>query len=189
MPILRTYFGVPMEHEISDTLNIFNNLAQTYTQYNFLDKAHAAGGYYNDLYLELPGYNLVINNKLGVGTISYFNEEYVNEDYIDPENIILTLGCKEPEPFVDANSNQQWDDGEDYTDMNQNGEYDDWTWDDVDDNDQYPSQNQYNEFNGQAVALRYITSENNCYLFGFPLSLMKVDDVKDMMTTILDELP
>ncbi len=61
-------------------------------------------------------------------------------------------------------------------------------WDDVDDFDQFPSQNQYNEFNGKPVAIRKITENNHCYIFGFPLSFMRVDDVKNIMNTILSEL-
>ena len=61
-------------------------------------------------------------------------------------------------------------------------------WDDQNDVDQYPSLDQFIEFNGKTVALRKVTENNNCYIFGFPLSFMEIEDVKNMIENILSEL-
>ncbi|MDP8200807.1 MAG: hypothetical protein P9M11_01545 [Candidatus Tenebribacter burtonii] len=51
-----------------------------------------------------------------------------------------------------------------------------------------PTQEEYDQFNGLPVALRYVTPNNACFLFGFPLAYMEPDQVKSMMTQILNEL-
>lgn len=63
---------------------------------------------------------------------------------------------------------------------------------DVDDPGQYlinPTQEQYDQFNGLPIALKKVTDDNSCYIFGFPLAYMEPDQVKSMMTQILNELP
>lgn len=52
-----------------------------------------------------------------------------------------------------------------------------------------PTQEEYDEYNGLPVALKNITDNNSCYIFGFPLSYMDRDQVKTMMTQILNDLP
>ena len=57
----------------------------------------------------------------------------------------------------------------------------------------FPSKNyievlqQFDEFNGKTVALRKVTEDNSCYIFGFPLSFMEIADVKNMIDEILIE--
>ena len=51
-----------------------------------------------------------------------------------------------------------------------------------------PSEAEYEEYNGQPVAVAKVTEKNNCYLFGFPLSYMKVDDVKLLINKILTDI-
>ncbi len=63
---------------------------------------------------------------------------------------------------------------------------------DVDDPGQYlinPTQEQYDLYNGLSVALKKVTEDNSCYIFGFPLAYMEADQVKTMMTQILNEIP
>ena len=52
-----------------------------------------------------------------------------------------------------------------------------------------PTQEEYDYFNGLPVALKYETTNNSCYIFGFPLAYMESDQVKSMINQILDELP
>ncbi|NQT65781.1 MAG: hypothetical protein HQ554_06345 [FCB group bacterium] len=52
-----------------------------------------------------------------------------------------------------------------------------------------PTQEEYDEFNGLPIALKYETANNSCYIFGFPLAYMEPDQVKSMMTQILNDLP
>ncbi len=52
-----------------------------------------------------------------------------------------------------------------------------------------PTQEEYDLYNGLPVALKYETTNNSCYIFGFPLSYMDRDQVKTMMTQILNDLP
>jgi len=61
-------------------------------------------------------------------------------------------------------------------------------WDEVNDNDQYPSLEQFEQCNGNSVALRNNLESGKCYIFGFPLSFMNIEDVKVMMNRILSEL-
>jgi len=52
-----------------------------------------------------------------------------------------------------------------------------------------PTQEEYDEFNGLSIALKYETIDNSCYLFSFPLAYMEPDQVKSMMTQILNDIP
>jgi hypothetical protein len=52
-----------------------------------------------------------------------------------------------------------------------------------------PTQEEYDMYNDLPVALKKVNSNNTCYIFGFPLSYMVPDDVKSMMTEILNDLP
>jgi len=61
-------------------------------------------------------------------------------------------------------------------------------WDDADDNDQFPSLNQFNLFNGKSVALKHESDDGKCYIFGFPLSFMNIEQVRAMMNVILSEM-
>ena len=196
LPILRDYFDIPMETFINPDDDIFINPSVSYTQNFFLDKIRAVNNYTNDVYLQLPSFINLLNLKKGTGAVSYINEDYIGNGFIEPQNVIMTFGCKQYEPYVDSDGNGQWDEGEDYTDHNQNSEYDvwawdgtEWEWDNEEDTDEYPTLDQFNSYNGQAIAIKNVTENNNCYLFGVPLSLMKTEEVKNMMDTIILELP
>ena len=52
-----------------------------------------------------------------------------------------------------------------------------------------PTQEEYDMYNDLPVALKKVNSNNTCYVFGFPLSYMDPDQVKSMMTQILNDLP
>ena len=52
-----------------------------------------------------------------------------------------------------------------------------------------PTQEEYDLYNGLPVALKKVTEDNSCYIFGFPLAYMEADQVKSMMTQILNEIP
>ncbi len=80
-------------------------------------------------------------------------------------SVIYSFGCKEPAPGTSFNQ-----------------------WDDVDDIDQFPSLNQFGIFNGKPVALQKQTENNNCLIFGFPLSFMVEDDVKNALNNLLNEI-
>jgi len=52
-----------------------------------------------------------------------------------------------------------------------------------------PTQEQYNLYNNQTVAFRRTTSSNGkVYIFGFPLSFMKVEDTRPAIMKIISEL-
>ncbi len=52
-----------------------------------------------------------------------------------------------------------------------------------------PTQEEFDEYNGKPVGLKYETTNNSCYIFGFPLTFMEPEQVKTMMTQILNEIP
>jgi len=52
-----------------------------------------------------------------------------------------------------------------------------------------PTQEEYDEFYGLPVALKKVTEDNSCIIFGFPLAYMEPDQIKTMMTQILNDLP
>lgn len=51
-----------------------------------------------------------------------------------------------------------------------------------------PTQEQYDTYNNQPVALRNVTGDSHCYLLGFPLSYMHPADSKAMMNKVLAEI-
>jgi predicted small lipoprotein YifL len=51
-----------------------------------------------------------------------------------------------------------------------------------------PSQAEFDFYTGQPVGLRRITANSKCYIFGFPLSYMVVDQVNALMIDILNEI-
>jgi hypothetical protein len=187
LPLFWNYFNIPLEgmiEQIDPDADMFLSLTGNFGTYDFFDKANTYNGFSNDVYLDLPSFNQVVTNNIGLGPVSFLNPNFTLA-----ENVIMTFGCKQPEPFVDSNSDGQWNDGEEYTDMNQNGEFDDWVWDLEDNNDKIPTLDNFNTYNGQVVGIRNLTDNNNCYMFTFPLSYMKTEEVKSMMNTILSELP
>ncbi|MDA3814248.1 MAG: hypothetical protein PF570_08350 [Candidatus Cloacimonetes bacterium] len=52
-----------------------------------------------------------------------------------------------------------------------------------------PSQTEFDEYNGKPVALKKVSDNNSCFIFGFPLSFMEPEQAKSMMTQILNDLP
>ena len=50
-----------------------------------------------------------------------------------------------------------------------------------------PTQDQYNQFNNQAVGIRKVNSAGKSYLFGFPFAYMHQEGLKAMMNKILAE--
>jgi len=52
----------------------------------------------------------------------------------------------------------------------------------------WPSQASYNQYNNLVVGVKKTTSNNKCYMTGFPLSYMKKADAKQFMTTVINEV-
>jgi len=50
-----------------------------------------------------------------------------------------------------------------------------------------PSDNEFDEYTGQPVGIRKVTENNSCYIFGFPLSYMKPEQVNTMMLEIIND--
>ena len=172
LPLLE-YFGIPRElddEELKAVLvvtHIDSNGTETQANFfklQFMVKATATNGFTNDILLQLPGFNGLVNSRYALGPLVYF------ENLFNGTETIFEFGCKFPEP--DST-------GIDPTFLE---------WDDDYDTDQYPNEAQYNEFTGKAVAIKRITENNNCYFFGFPLSYMNSDDVKAAVQVILDEI-
>ncbi|RLC51801.1 MAG: hypothetical protein DRZ79_02205, partial [Candidatus Cloacimonadota bacterium] len=112
----------------------------------YFQKALASNGFSDDIDLQIPSFNSMVNysNVVGdsvkaLGPVAYFEESLLGEG----TEVIYRFGCKES--------------GDSPLD---------------------PSMAEYEMYNGQPVAISKITENNNCYLFGFPLSYMEVDDVK-----------
>jgi len=173
LPLLE-YFGIPRELDDEELQAVHvvthvNPESGAVTQANFFKlqfmvKATATNGFTDDILLQLPGFNNLVNMKYGLGPVAYF------DNLLNGTETIFEFGCK----FKDPDGN-----GLDPTFLDWDADYD---------TDQYPNEDQYNEFTGKAVAIKRITENNNCYFFGFPLSYMNKDDVKAAMQVILDEI-
>ena len=173
LPLLEKYFGIPLDTGAQgNAVNVVtyvdpdtgDETIAHFIHLQFLVKATASNGFTNDVYLQFPSFNQHVNMNYGLGPVAYF--EYL----INGTEPIFNFGCKYP----DSNGN-----GIDPTFL---------IWDDEYDTDQYPNEAQYNEFNGKTVALRKITENNSCYFFGFPLSYMNAEQVKNTIIQILDEI-
>jgi hypothetical protein len=134
-------------------------LSGSFNQNAFFNKASAEYNDFNDVDLQLPSFNTLVSNYEGLGPIVFFDEFDADCD------ILYSSGIKYPEEGTNFEE-----------------------WDDQDDNDAYPSENQYNLFNGRNIALKKVHENNKCYIFGFPLSYMEVDDVRQMMNQIISEI-
>jgi len=168
--LLKKYFGIPLDTGgQGNAVNLVTYVdpdtgEETIADFfhlQFLVKSTALNGFTDDVYLQFPSFNNLINMKYGLGPVAYF--EYL----LDETEPIFTYGCKTPYDGIDPTF---------------------LAWDDEDDTDQYPSEAQYNEFNGKTVGLRKITENNSCYFFGFPLSYMNAQQVKNTINQILDEI-
>ncbi|MCK4957295.1 MAG: hypothetical protein KAS49_06630, partial [Candidatus Cloacimonetes bacterium] len=51
-----------------------------------------------------------------------------------------------------------------------------------------PTLDEYKKYTGQPVAIRKVTDNNSCYMFGFPLSYMEPLQVKEVLNHIIKEL-
>ncbi len=158
IPIFEKFFGLPLEDNIFNTVTNIETEA-SFFDLQFFDKALAENSFENNINLELPSFHVWVTLKQGLGPVAYF------ENFTDDSEVIFRYGCKFPEIGTDFEE-----------------------WDDIDDNDQFPSESQYNEFNGKPVALKKIMENSCCYIFGFPLSFMNPDEVRNMMNSILTEL-
>ena len=170
--IFEKYFGLALDEaiqsvfvpEVDETIPSFMNMP-------FFAHATEMNGFSSQINLEIEdAFNYIIGNYgVGLGPVSYFTNYYptgYSENNFTLVEPIFGYGCITPEDME---------------------EYDDW--DDEDDGDEQPSEAQYNEYNNKPVALRAIHNNgNHCYLFGFPLSYMEVEEVKTMMETIFIEL-
>ena len=58
----------------------------------------------------------------------------------------------------------------------------------VDSPDFPPDQEQYDMFNGQTIAVKYITETNSNYMFGVSLPFMEIEDVRAMFNEIFEDL-
>lgn len=113
---------------------------------------------YNDIDLLLPSFNTIITNPY-VPFLSVNGLGPVAYFNDHEANVIYSYGCKEV--------------GEDPPGCPYHI---------------IPTQEEFDEFNGLPVALKYETTNNSCYIFGFPLAYMEPDQVKSMMTQILNEI-
>ncbi len=120
-----------------------------------------AEGSFNDLNLQLPSFNTIITNPQ-IPEFSVNGLGPVAYFNVNPEfdaEVIYNYGCKEVAEDPPGPYHIN------------------------------PTQEEYDYFNGLPVALKKVTEDNSCYTFGFPLSYMEADQVKTMMTQILNEMP
>ena len=139
---MERYFGIPSSSESIDSV-----FPTSFGTDPYFIKAIANSENYNDIDLEIPGWNTLIGIYQGLGPVSRFNS------FDSDTEVIFKYGCK---PAESGNFS--------------------------------PSIEKYNELNEKPVALKKVTGNNNCYLFGFPLSYLDVDQVKEMINQILSEL-
>ena len=111
-----------------------------------------------EISLELPSFVNLVTLKEGLGPVTLFK---INNN----ADVLFGYGCKQPQEGTSFE-----------------------TWDENDDNDQYPSLSQFEQYNGKTVAVKNSLDNSKCYIFGFPLSFMKIEDVKNMMNYILSEM-
>jgi len=142
--LLDKYFGIPAssDHEVIHAVFPTNFGIEPY----FI-QAVSNLEYYNDINLEIPGWNALIEIYEGLGPVSYLS------DFDSSTEVIFKYGCKP-----------------------------------VDSGNFSPTIEKYNELHNKPVALKKVTENNNCYLFGFPLSYMNVEQMKEMINQILNEL-
>jgi hypothetical protein len=146
--------------QMSDT-DAIGRASTSYTSNPFFIKAVAEDGY-NDFDLLLPSFNTTITNpQAPILNVNGLGPVAYFNDGCEAE-VIYRYGCKEV--------------GEDPPGLPP-------TWHIV------PTQEEYDEFNGLPVALKKVSDNNSCFIFGFPLSYMEPDQVKTMMTQLLNDLP
>ncbi|MBC8414988.1 MAG: hypothetical protein ISS80_03115 [Candidatus Cloacimonetes bacterium] len=137
-----------------------DNVSVSYYDQPFFIGATSQGSY-PDLDLQLPSFNPIITNiYVPLFSVNGLGPVAYFVDY-DAE-VIYRYKCK--------------DVGEDPPGLPPN-------WHIV------PTQEEYDMYNDLPVALKKVNSNNTCYIFGFPLCYMVPDQVKSMMTQILNDLP
>jgi len=145
-----------------DNNEIIDWASTSFTENPFFVKAVAENGY-NDIDLMLPSFNNAISNPIPqldpILSVNGLGPVAFFNDGHDAE-VIYSFGCK---PVADDPPGHQYH-------IN-------------------PTQAEYDEFNGVSVGLRYVTENNSCFIFGFPFAYMEADEVKTMLTQILNELP
>ncbi|MDO9576876.1 MAG: hypothetical protein Q7J16_03245 [Candidatus Cloacimonadales bacterium] len=157
-PLLEKYFGISLDGDAIGTV-MFEEFNASWLSLQFFDRAITSNLYSDDIQLMLPSFNYLVTNSDGLGPIALFL------DFDADTEPIFGNGVKTPQ----AGTNFE-------------------VWDDIDDDDEFPSLNQYNIYNNVPVGLRKITTDNSCYIFGFPLSYMELEDVQDIMLQILLEI-
>lgn len=144
------------------TDDAIGRISSSYSVNPFFIKA-VSEGVYNDIDLLLPSFNTTITNPnapvLSVDGLGPVAYFNEEEDGFDAE-IIYSYGSKEVSEDPPGNPYH----------IN-------------------PNQEEYDLYNGLPIALKKVTENNSCYIFGFPLTYMEPDQVKTMMTQILTELP
>ncbi|MCK4654333.1 MAG: hypothetical protein KAU01_07805 [Candidatus Cloacimonetes bacterium] len=168
-PLLEKYFGIPLSDiNAIDIVRFeeFNTLVPPFFHLQFFVKALAEDGFVENIDLQIPSFNPFVNfQPILQDTVNALGPVALFENYDSATEEIFGFGCRQPEA------------GTSFT-----------QWDDIDDEDHYPSENQFNIYNGKSVALRKITEKNKCYIFGFPLAYMEPDDVRAMLNQIIAEI-
>lgn len=145
-----------------DNTDLIEWVSTSYTENPFFIKAVAEDGY-NDIDLMLPSFNNAITNPIPqLDPIMSVNGLGPVAFFNDGHNaeVIFSYGCK---PVADDPPGHNYH-------IN-------------------PTQAEYDEYNGVTVGIRNVTENNSCYMFGFPFAYMEADDVKTMLTQLLNELP
>ncbi len=137
-----------------------DRVSTSYTDNAFFIKAVALGNF-NDIDLLLPSFNTSITHPVvpGLSANGLGPVAYFNNHNAE---VIFSYGSK--------------DVGEDPPSIP-------GSWHIV------PTQEEYDLYNGLPIALKYETDNNSCYIFGFPLAYMDREQLKPMMTQILNDLP
>ena len=168
-PLLEKYFGIPLSDiNAIDIVRFeeFTPLAPPFFRLQFFVKALAENGFVENIDLQIPSFNPMVNYQpILQDTVNALGPVALFENYDSDTEEIFGFGCRQPEA---GTSFPQWDD--------------------IDDEDHYPSENQFNIYNGKSVALKKITEKNKCYIFGFPLAYMEPGDVRAMLNQIIAEI-
>ena len=168
-PLLEKYFGIPLfDTNAIDIVRFeeFTPLEPPFLNLQFFIKALAENGFIENIDLQIPSFNPFVNYQpILQDTVNALGPVALFENYESATEEIFRFGCRQPEA---GTSFPQWDD--------------------IDDEDHYPSENQFNLYNGKSVALKKITEKNKCYIFGFPLAYMDPDDVRAMLNQIIAEI-
>lgn len=170
--LFEKYFGFRLDENLkSAVVPELNGTIANFVNLTFFNHAIEMNGFSSQISLEIedPFNNTIINSK-ALGPVSYFQNyyptDYATNNMFETVEPIFGYGCITPEDL------ENFDD-----------------WDETEDTDGLPSENQYNQYNNKPVALKAInTSGNHCYIFGFPLSYMKTEEVKTMMNVIFEEV-